>query len=618
MKNLFILVLCIFSLGLYAQNPGGSNKLNQTYIQGPLKTDSATSIKFTDVTKSFVQKTLFGVGDSYTQGSGASNTAFKYLTRLSTMLNMTENNLGVPGSLIQNGTPTNPSGATSLEARVSVIPVYNASTSGYLIIMYGYNDVNNPVGNYTAANCKISMSNILDTCTIARGWPTWKIILVPNVFNPASTLYQRETDYRDSLQHLATAKNVKFVDELTAFRSNDSSALIGPDQTHPTDQGHLLLAQLIYRTIVDTIVSNNQSIATNGLTEFGNIKVRNLDTVNYHSRIAAFDDANHLATMPPNRVLMDYGMNFPVSSNFATRGKGAFGGFVYNGEVENFFVAGGMKPDYIRVTGTPATPSLLSGLAMELEIFSGTAGYIQVYNRTSASAANITVQPFGGNFMLGTSTDNTIAKLQLTGKLSVSQIDSFGNPSNTIWFDPSTGLMKKAPAANGVIITSGTVTNAATLDINMSAYNALYSTIEIQLISFRPATNAAVLEMRLSTDGTTFITSGYKWNFMYALAAIGGSQDDAGASDATTIHLTGSSSSTTAQTICGEAKIYNPGVSTFFPMTKFTMARYNDTPATGIVEGMGLITTAQVTKGVRILFSTGNISTGTYKVIGYN
>lgn len=168
-----------------------------------------------------------------------------------------------------------------------------------------------------------------------------------------------------------------------------------------------------------------------------------------------------------------------------------------------------------------------------------------------------------------------------------------------------------------ITIATGTVTNAATLDINMSTYNTLFTTIEVQLISFRPATNAAILEVRLSTDGTTFVATGYKWNFTYALAAVPGGQDDAGASDTTSIHLTGSSSSTTAQTISGEMKLYNPGVATFFPMVKFETARYNDTPATGIAIGMGLITTAQVTKGVRVLFSSGNISTGVYRVIGY-
>lgn len=168
-----------------------------------------------------------------------------------------------------------------------------------------------------------------------------------------------------------------------------------------------------------------------------------------------------------------------------------------------------------------------------------------------------------------------------------------------------------------LIMASGTASAQATLDINLSSYTAQFSMIEIQLTNVVPATNAAILEARLSTDGTTFAATGYKWNFTYAVAAAPGGQDDAGASDTTTIHLTGSSSSTATQAIQVNLRIANPNSTSFFPNVQFVSTRYNDSPATAVAIGFGTITTAQATKGIRLLFSSGNITTATYRVIGY-
>src|ERR1700743_1216714 len=59
-----------------------------------------------------------------------------------------------------------------------------------------------------------------------------------------------------------------------------------------------------------------------------------------------------------------------------------------------------------------------------------------------------------------------------------------------------------------VLIASGTWTNVATGDIDLSTFNTLYSSIEVELINVRPATNAATLQARLATtNGTTFVTT---------------------------------------------------------------------------------------------------------------
>lgn len=169
----------------------------------------------------------------------------------------------------------------------------------------------------------------------------------------------------------------------------------------------------------------------------------------------------------------------------------------------------------------------------------------------------------------------------------------------------------------GKVLANGTASAQAVLSIDMSAYYNLYDYFEIVYWNFRPATDTATLNARLSTDGSTFITTGYKWCILFGLPSGAGVNDDAAASDTTTIHLTGSSSSTTARGINGTIKMFNPSSATYFPQIEYTSSRYNNTPVPGIIAGVGLITTAQVNKGLQFIFSSGNISTGSYKVIGY-
>ncbi len=169
-----------------------------------------------------------------------------------------------------------------------------------------------------------------------------------------------------------------------------------------------------------------------------------------------------------------------------------------------------------------------------------------------------------------------------------------------------------------VYLTTVTASSSTTLDIDLSAYYSIYNEIEIRFYHFRPATNAATLNCRMGVTGTTFVSSGYKWNNLYSIAAGSGGQDDAGAGDATSIHLAGSSSSTTAQSISGVIHVFtNNGSSTFFPMIQFNTSRYNDGTNVVIANGTGLITTAQTLQSFRFLFSSGNIAVGEAVIYGY-
>ena len=74
---------------------------------------------------------------------------------------------------------------------------------------------------------------------------------------------------------------------------------------------------------------------------------------------------------------------------------------------------------------------------------------------------------------------------------------------------PISGILDLVPPAGLVPLNSGTVSNAATLDIVLTSYSS-YRHLLFMLSNFIPANNDVELWMRLSTNGgITFASSGY-------------------------------------------------------------------------------------------------------------
>lgn len=271
----------------------------------------------------------------------------------------------------------------------------------------------------------------------------------------------------------------------------------------------------------------------------------------------------------------------------------------------------------------PATSATLT-LAQGSSLVTSGANSITL---TSTGATNVTL-PTSGTLLTANQTITLTGNVTGSGTTAITTtipaatitLAMHANQAATSVIGNSTGSAATPTAVSvPIIIATGTASAQATLDINFSSYVAQFTYIEIQLISFRPVTNAAVMQCQLSTDGTTFIATGYKWGFNYivgdATPSVGGVSDAGSAT--TIIQLTGSSSSTTAQTVSGVIRLFNPNSATFFPMVNFSVSRLNDGGFASVSNGTGVLTTAQVTKGIRILFSSGNVSVGTYRVIGY-
>lgn len=157
-------------------------------------------------------------------------------------------------------------------------------------------------------------------------------------------------------------------------------------------------------------------------------------------------------------------------------------------------------------------------------------------------------------------------------------------------------------------LTSGSVTNAATIDINLSTWYAQYSNIVI-MISVKPVTDNVDLHMLVSADGSTYNTGGsdYTWNFNYGSGSTGNTS--------AFMNLMGNCGSASGKHNDGWLVMQNLSSATQFPMVRYNIAETDAAGGIAPINGAAYRGNNQITKAIRLIYSTGNI-TGTYKVLG--
>jgi hypothetical protein len=216
--------------------------------------------------------------------------------------------------------------------------------------------------------------------------------------------------------------------------------------------------------------------------------------------------------------------------------------------------------------------------------------------------------------------------------LSISSLTEDTTPDCTADFvatydNSASGHKKVKPqnlkqAGGWQLLTSGSVSNAATLDIVLTGYTA-YKGLRF-VLNLVPATDAVNLLMRVSTDGGSTYDAG-AGNYQYAAYGIN--------SSGTGVNT--SSTSATALTITagtGGAQVGNAspeGTSLLITLLEQTntalypricyhasMLSSAATSDSVLLIGAGHRHAAQDTDAVRFLFSSGNIASGIYQVYG--
>lgn len=197
-------------------------------------------------------------------------------------------------------------------------------------------------------------------------------------------------------------------------------------------------------------------------------------------------------------------------------------------------------------------------------------------------------------------------------------LQSGGAGANPSWVTGSTiGL---------VLLSSGTVTNAASLDIVLTSFTG-YRGIRFVLMGFVPATDDVELWMRLSTDGGSSYASA---NYSYTAIV---SRDNTG-SPFTRNSPSDSKFGIAASPTAGESvsnTAAEGGVDCMVDvMDQTNTGRYPRISASNVVwfgatvtdtfhsRISGHLEVAQDTDAVQFLFESGNIASGKYAVYGYN
>ena len=174
-----------------------------------------------------------------------------------------------------------------------------------------------------------------------------------------------------------------------------------------------------------------------------------------------------------------------------------------------------------------------------------------------------------------------------------------------------TGYSKAAGMPSGVVLATGASSSVATVDIVMTSYTA-YKTKRLIIHSCVPATDGTALWLRTSTDGGS----------NYANGATSYSSQGATASE---IVIAGSSNigSATTEGVTGTVDIYNSTSSALWTqVAPLTVWITNDaTPVNSISTAInlgGAVRAAQDDDAIRLMFSSGNIASISWTLLGFN
>jgi len=169
------------------------------------------------------------------------------------------------------------------------------------------------------------------------------------------------------------------------------------------------------------------------------------------------------------------------------------------------------------------------------------------------------------------------------------------------------------PTGGVVLLTSGSVSAAATLDIPLTAYTA-YRDIIFVLTNWQPVSDDVNLSMRFSTDGgATYLTA---TNYSQDYLQIGGNS-------ITGTNSSGGSTISISSGVGNLANFYCSGIVELVARAaaQWTKAFFNfsarsTSSGRQIRSGVGYYEATQDTDAFRFLYTTGNIFVGDYAVYG--
>lgn len=199
-------------------------------------------------------------------------------------------------------------------------------------------------------------------------------------------------------------------------------------------------------------------------------------------------------------------------------------------------------------------------------------------------------------------------------------IASVGTAGQLLTSNGAGALPTFQDAAGGgdvVLLGSGTVSAAATLDIALTGFSA-YRAFKILANSFRPATDGARLWLRTSTDGGSSFSAGasdYAYGTYYDIPEL--DQGAEGDQTLSQIVMTEDVGNVAAEACQVEIMIYDPFNAAVHTKARFESMCRRTNGGFAMTRGAGQRNAAEDVDAVRLMFSAGNITSGTWALYGY-
>jgi len=192
---------------------------------------------------------IYFFGDSYTAGSGASQTQFRWTSLFAFRMGGVEVNYGVAGGTLEKRVPIDYQGAPNMIDLLPLVPTKTFNRK-MLVFAYGLNDMGQTAPAYTTANYKTDYDSVIHYC-INKGWNANEILLVPpywigylgylqyaTLTGNAPPTVQRHTDFVFATQQTATKWGTMYFDIFNDQLRNDTTLISSVDHIHPTDAGY--------------------------------------------------------------------------------------------------------------------------------------------------------------------------------------------------------------------------------------------------------------------------------------------------------------------------------------------------------------------------------------------
>src|ERR1700761_1246295 len=273
--------------------PGGSTKQIQYNNAGAfggnanLTFDSSTNSTYFGGPPAYVAPSgsITFFGDSITAGTGVTTGGTRYSTLVATGLGLTEVNNGVASSTLEEQSPSQPLGATSMVSRISSIPTYSAGTTQWLLFCYGINDFQYAGTNYNPTNFLTDYTTVINAA-VTKGWPLAKIVVTSlpyygsfNYNTTGSGGGTRTTAnyalFQSAITTLVSNKpGLVYVDISTPTVNRGGDYNLSGDGLHPNNVGHALDAKIILNALITQVYANSQTAAFNGNTELLNVTLK--------------------------------------------------------------------------------------------------------------------------------------------------------------------------------------------------------------------------------------------------------------------------------------------------------------------------------------------------------